>query len=262
VPNDANGYVEWNAGPRPIEEMFWKAQGTVGFPYSEQHVSFLDTFGAERSRSWAPTAEAGTFYLELTQSCLRVVALAAAASGSRTCDVRGELCCERKYSAFTSVWSLRNANKTDYLPTSSHHEAAILQQDGRYTEICASSLGPYGPDQFCYAPGETSLEARMGPFELYTLPTAPPAGHASLLHMGARTALYRCNGAGVHFISADASCEGAARESLLGYASAVPHTGMPRILRRCERNDAVRYHMLDAPCVGSSDKAVVLGHVM
>ena len=89
--------VEWNAGPRPIDRRFWEAQGTVGFPYTEQHVSFLDTFGAERSRSWGPTMEAGTFYLQLTQSCLRVVALAMA-SGATSCEhFTGELCCERKY---------------------------------------------------------------------------------------------------------------------------------------------------------------------
>lgn len=103
----------------------------------------------------------------------------------------------------------------------------------------------------------------MGPFELYSLSVPPPQGHASLLHTNAaRTGIYRCNDAGIHFLSMDATCEGAAMEQLLGYASAVPHTGMPRKLRRCERPDRVRYHTLDAPCASTADRSTVLGHVL
>lgn len=111
--------------------------------------------------------------------------------------------------------------------------------------------------------GETDFQARMGPFELYSLSAQPPQGHASLLHTNAgRTAIYRCNDAGIHFLSVNATCDGATTEQLLGYASAVPHTGMPRKLRRCERPDRVRYHTLDSPCASAADTCAVLGHVL
>lgn len=57
-----------------------------------------------------------------------------------------------RYSLFTPVYSLQNSNRTDYLPTASRQEATILQQQGKYSEICASSLGPYASDIFCYTP--------------------------------------------------------------------------------------------------------------
>jgi hypothetical protein len=108
-----------------ISETYWAAQGTVGFP-PEDHVVFLDTFGAERSRSWAPTIEAGDFYLRLTQSCLRVIALAAS-SGATTCDVQGELCCDRTVQQFTRVFSLQSSNvsKPDYFVTNDAEEAKV-----------------------------------------------------------------------------------------------------------------------------------------
>jgi hypothetical protein len=81
--------------------------GKVGFPDAEQHVYFVDTFGAERSRTWIPTVEAGDFYLRLTQSCLRVLALAAG-SGATSCDVNGELCCNRTFAQFTRIFSLKS----------------------------------------------------------------------------------------------------------------------------------------------------------
>lgn len=104
----------------------WVAQGAVGFTPPEQHVQFCDTFGAERSRTWAPTEEAGDFYLRLTQSCLRVVALAAA-SGATTCDVADELCCDRKVPQFTRVFSLQsfNTSKPDYFVTNNAEEAKV-----------------------------------------------------------------------------------------------------------------------------------------
>lgn len=150
---------------------------------------------------------------------------------------------------------------TDYLATSNAAEASVLQQLGQYEEICASSIGPYATDFFCYTSGETEFQARMGPFILYTLPTPPPVGFASVLHMGPRVPVYRCAGSS-HFVSNDVHCEGAANEGLLGYASAKPHTGMPRLLRRCTRSsDKVWYHTTDTECVGQ-DVGVTLGYVM
>ena len=114
--------------------------------------------------------------------------------------------------------------------TADEAEKARLVQEGGWDELCASSFGAAGTDTFCYTMAMQSFAARQGPFLLYTLPTPPPAGAASLLHTEtARFALYRCvSAAGLHFISTAGGCGGAGakQESLLGYASAAPHTGM------------------------------------
>jgi hypothetical protein len=68
-------YDEWSGGHQPLPAKFVTAQTTVGFMPRDQAVAFLDTFGAERSRTWAPSLEAGDYYLRLTQSCIRVLAL-------------------------------------------------------------------------------------------------------------------------------------------------------------------------------------------
>jgi hypothetical protein len=44
-----------------------------------------------------------------------------------------------------------------------------------------------------------------------------PLGYAYDAPTAGTVALYRCNDAGDHFVSADASCEGRTVESLLGY---------------------------------------------
>lgn len=137
-----------------------------------------------------------------------------------------------------------------------------MQQLGLFTEICASSLGPYSTDYFCYAPGSIDFEARMGPFILYSLPDAPPTTSASLLHLGPRLALYRCTDQHGHFMSTTPDCDGSGPpESVLGYVSVRAHTGMPRFLRQCRRPGGVKYHTLDAYCL-PGDTSTTLGHVM
>ena len=162
------------------------------------------------------------------------------------------------------VNSLRHVNGTDFMP--SLDPARDRQQlFGEWEEICASSLGPYSSDVFCFAPGETSFAPRQGPFLSYTLPHPPAAAASSLLHQAPRLPLFRCratSGRGNHFISGDDRCGGAGvMESPLGFSSSRPHTGMPRRLRSCERADGVRYHTLDAFCLGA-DKPTELGHVL
>ena len=252
-------FDELIGGPSSVPPEFRTAQYTVGFPPAEQTVQFLDTYGAERSRTWVPTVEASDFYLRLTQSCLRVIAL-----GTRNCSVHGELCCDRTAAQFNHVYSLRHVNGTDFMP--SLDPARDRQQlFGEWEEICASSLGPYSSDVFCFAPGETSFAPRQGPFLSYTLPHPPAAAASSLLHQAPRLPLFRCratSGRGNHFISGDDRCGGAGvMESPLGFSSSRPHTGMPRRLRSCERADGVRYHTLDAFCLGE-DKPTELGHVL
>jgi hypothetical protein len=246
--------------------------GTVGFPPEQQHVTFLDTFGAERSRSWSPTVEAGDFYLRLTQSCLRVLTLAARSGGPTSCVVKGELCCDRSHQQFTRVYSLKavNSSTPDNLLTSSARESTVLQQLGQYREVCATSLGPVhsASNLVCYVPAGTTFEFRSGPFLLYSLADPPPAAAASLLHLGPRTPIVRCNGSRGHFLSASHGCDGkGTNEGVLGYAAVHPHTGMPRKLRRClpplatAATARAAYHTLDAYCL-QGDSATTIGHVM
>jgi hypothetical protein len=241
----------------------------VGFPPNDQNMSFVDTFGAERSRTWSPSLESGDFYLRLTQSCLRVLALAYS-SGASSCDVAGELCCDRRYDRWTPVWSLQADGEGPngaFLVTADEAEKNSLLQGGGWQELCASSFGNYGTDTFCYTMAMRSFAAHQGPFLLHALPTAPPAGAASLLFTEAgRSALYRCRSSGGRnrFLSADSSgqCGGkGTQESLLGYSSAVPHTGMPRRLWGCATPGDVSYHVLDADCV-PGDQPMALGWVM
>ena len=105
---------------------------------------------------------------------------------------------------------------------------------------------------------------------LYSLPSPPPAGAASLLHQRTpRHPLYRCRRSnGIHFVHREKSCGGddgrssAVMEQLLGYASSAPHTGMPRRLWACERVDGVVYHALDADCLPGHVSVSALGWVM
>ena len=48
-------FDELIGGPSSVPPKFRTAQYTVGFPPAEQTVQFLDTYGAERSRTWVPT---------------------------------------------------------------------------------------------------------------------------------------------------------------------------------------------------------------
>ena len=73
----------------------------------------------------------------------------------------------------TPVWSLQEVNGSDFLVTTRQSESTHLQQLGTYRELCASSLGDYGSDLFCYTPGMTTFAARQGPFFLFSLPLPP-----------------------------------------------------------------------------------------
>jgi hypothetical protein len=150
------------------------------------------------------------------------------------------------------VFSLQEVNGSDFLVTAMQAESNHLQQRGTYRELCASSLGDYGSDLFCYTPGMTSFAARQGPFLLFTLPTPPPVGAASSLHADTpRHPLYRCNTRGTHSVQTDSTCRrdgDGVMEQLLGYASSAPHTGMPRRLWACVHHDGA-YTVLDADCL-------------
>ena len=73
--------------------------------------------------------------------------------GEAQCAIANELCCDRTHSQFTPIWSLQHVNDTDYLVTTKLSESNHLQRLGTYRELCATSLGDYGTDLFCYTPG-------------------------------------------------------------------------------------------------------------
>lgn len=107
------------------------AFGSVGLTTYDQNrkLAALDGHGVERSRAWEPTQEAGDFYLRLYESCLRVAAIVYTHGGS-TCNVAGELCCDRRYSFYNRVYSLMQGSGTDYLLTTSEAEMQSLLGKG------------------------------------------------------------------------------------------------------------------------------------
>uniref|UniRef100_A0A7S1MUS6 Uncharacterized protein n=1 Tax=Neobodo designis TaxID=312471 RepID=A0A7S1MUS6_NEODS len=216
---------------------------------------YVDTFGCDFARDYAPSRECGNRSLVMVTSCLRVWTLARShwfrsryGNASHPCDViEGEACCtvapedERK-----AVWAFRKVDGTDFLVSVDPTEVAVLNASPAWKQVCAYMNGA---TTFC---SDKSLMptrwAVSGPFYTAAQPTESGA-----------VMLYRCLAGGIkHFFTTDPHCEGqGAPEQDVGYLQPTRTGYAPRSFRRCFDNvNNVHYHSLDHPCPVGVEEAM------
>jgi len=240
-----SGWNEFTAQPQPnpYTDGFAKSSGLEDDPQGNR--LFVDTHGVEFSRDIEPTVEGGSYYYDLTASCVRVFR-ANAKSGATTCATPGEACCDIKSSdVWVNVFVVRNAGANDTLLTNSKAERDALVAGGGWREVCSR----YGsPTLFCLRGDEPSTP--MGPFVTFAV-----AGTG-------RKPLHRCLAGSAHFYSLDPACEGQKTEAVLGYLPQSPTSESGRRARRCYRATTGEHFVaLGAPCPAGATDEGTLGFV-
>ena len=217
----------------------------MGLPNDSQRaVVWVDSYAAEFSRDVEPTVEGGNRTWLVTSSCVRMYK-----AGLTCAAAPAELCCTRDdKEIFANVWSLTRKDGLDNLLTPLLGERNALIAGGSYVEACNAIASP---SAFCV--DGSIKDGRNGPFMLYNTSQVDDFVHGGQV---AVAALFRCiTGAGQHFFSVDAACEGATTESRIGFVAQRPGREMLRALHRCALPGGAFSHALDLACDAPDPKA-------
>ena len=213
----------------------------MGLPGDAQNRTvWVDSYALEFSRDMEPTVEGGDRVWRVATSCVRMY------KAGRKCadaDAASELCCTTAdKQVFANAWSFsRVGGAGGSTWTTNHSEAAALKANRTaWTENC----NPV-PGSAVFCTNTSLVDAREGPFMLYSVPVADNPTRP----------LYRCRSeqgaiAG-HFLSVDDACDGLGQVDVtLGHIAVSRGGEMLRALRRCKSgsNAQLRTHALDLPC--------------
>lgn len=246
-----SGWNELIAQPQatPFEKRvntYWSMglQNTATHPsgYFGNHLNplWVDVYGEEFHRDLEPTTYSGEKYYQLLKSCVRVFR-----TGTKVCSNQHEECCDIASSdIYTNIFSLYNHGVNDNLLTTSTLERGKLLRSG-WQDQC-SFFSP-GDSIFCHA--GTHSDQSNTQFIMFSKPGPN------------RTAVYRCYDNRYHFFSSSPNCEGSHSEGVLGFASTVITSEMPRSLTRCVFPDNHSIHSLDHDCPQGTRPKATYGFV-
>lgn len=234
-----SGWNEFIAQPQPnpfTSDPYAKSVGLERDPTGNR--LFVDTFGADLGRDIEPTEDFGSFYYDLTKSCVRVFK-----KGATGCSDAAEACCSTE-EAWVNVFVLHHPTANDTLLTTSAGEKSSLKAGG-WREVCSR----YGTSTvFCHDGSDPLTPA--APFLAYA---SPGAG---------RKAVYRCLTGTAHFYTLDSGCEGQKVESVLAYFAENPTGATPRRASRCYRASTGEHFMaIGAGCPAGTNDEGILGYV-